>query len=314
MRKALIAKLVELARQDPRVVLLTGDLGFTVVEPFRDEFPDRFFNVGVAEQNMVGMATGLAESGLIPFVYSIATFASLRPYEFIRNGPIAQQLPVRILGIGGGFDYGTAGLTHYALEDLGVMRIQPGITVIAPADHRQASAALDATWDSAGPVYFRVGKEEGATVRGLSGAFRLGRTEQVREGKDIVMVAIGSMAMNVVEAADRLAEVGVEATVLVVSSFNPSPTEDLADALANFPLALTVEAHYVNGGLGSYVSEIIAENALDCRLVRCGVKQTPTGRVGSTPYMDHLHGLSPGALASEVCAVLEGACSGTSTN
>src|SRR2546422_6362625 len=141
MRGAFIRGLVEIADRDPRVLLVTGDLGFTVIEPFADRYPERFFNAGVSEQNMVGLATGLAEAGRIPFVYSIATFATLRPYEFIRNGPIAHHLPVRIVGIGGGFDYRTQGLTHHALEDIGVLRVQPGITIVAPADATQKASA-----------------------------------------------------------------------------------------------------------------------------------------------------------------------------
>ena len=141
MRGTFITGLVDLAAADERIVLLTGDLGYTVIEPFADRFPERFFNVGVAEQNMIGVATGLAEAGFIPFAYSIATFASLRAYEFIRNGPVAHHLPVRIVGVGGGFEYGSAGFTHHALEDLAVMRVLPEMTVIAPADARQAGKA-----------------------------------------------------------------------------------------------------------------------------------------------------------------------------
>ncbi|HMV46813.1 MAG TPA: 1-deoxy-D-xylulose-5-phosphate synthase, partial [Blastocatellia bacterium] len=146
MRAAFTETIVELAERDPRILLLTGDLGYCALEPFAEKFPDRFFNCGVAEQNMVGVATGLAEAGYIPFVYSIATFASLRTYEFIRNGPILHHLPVRIVGVGGGFEYGTAGPTHYGLEDAGVMRLQPGLTVISPADHQQTRTAMLATW------------------------------------------------------------------------------------------------------------------------------------------------------------------------
>ncbi|HEY9713765.1 MAG TPA: transketolase, partial [Chroococcales cyanobacterium] len=117
MRGAFARTLTELAAQDSRIYLLTGDLGYMALEPFKEKFPDRFINVGVAEQNMVGIATGLAEAGLIPVCYSIVTFASLRPYEFIRNGPILHQLPVRIAGVGGGVEYGHNGATHYGLED-----------------------------------------------------------------------------------------------------------------------------------------------------------------------------------------------------
>src|SRR5262245_52293790 len=128
---------MELAERDPRVLLLTGDLGFRALEPFAARFPGRFFNVGAAEQNMVGLATGLAEAGFVPFVYSIAPFATLRPFEFIRNGPVLHRLPVRVVGTGGGFEYGVAGPTHHALEDVGTLRTQPGLTVLAPADPLQ---------------------------------------------------------------------------------------------------------------------------------------------------------------------------------
>ena len=144
MRTKFIHTLTELAKRDSRIMLLTGDLGFMALEPFATTFPTRFFNVGVAEQNMVGLASGLAEAGFIPFVYSIATFASMRAYEFRTNpGPILHGLQVRIVAIGGGFEYGSAGITHHALEDIGIMRTQPGLTVIAPADWQQAHTALE---------------------------------------------------------------------------------------------------------------------------------------------------------------------------
>src|SRR5260370_31370989 len=156
MRAVFVRGLIDIARRDARVVLLTGDLGFMALEPFQEAYPDRFFNVGVAEQNMVGIATGLAEAGFIPFAYSIATFASLRTYEFIRNGPVLQRLPVRVVGVGGGFEYGSAGPRHYGLEDLALMRTQPGLTVIGPSGYLQALSALGATWYRPGAAYYRL--------------------------------------------------------------------------------------------------------------------------------------------------------------
>ncbi|HMI90659.1 MAG TPA: hypothetical protein VK509_04815, partial [Polyangiales bacterium] len=176
MRSAFARGLLDLAAADERVVLLTGDLGFAVLEPFAERFPDRFWNAGVAEQNMVGMATGLAEAGYTPYVYSIATFASMRGYEFIRNGPALHDLPVRVVGVGGGFDYGHNGVTHFALEDYAVMRVQPRITTVVPADALQARAALRATTAVPGPIYFRVSKR-GDALPGLDGRFELGRLE-----------------------------------------------------------------------------------------------------------------------------------------
>ena len=296
MRKALSTTLAELGQKDDRILLLTGDLGFMALEPFADRFPDRFINVGVAEQNMVGLATGLAESGFIPFVYSIATFASMRAYEFIRNGPIMQKLPVRIIGVGGGFEYGTAGPTHYGLEDLGLMRMQPGITVIAPADHQQARAAVLQTWDLPGPIYYRLGKDDKTVVDGLDGRFELGRAAMLGDGADIVFVTMGAISSEVAAAAQTLAREGVGCSVLVVSSFNPDPTADLLEVLSRFPVAVTVEAHYVNGALGSLIAEVIADHGLRCKTVRCGVRTTPAGLTGSQAYLQDRHGLSRRAL------------------
>ena len=304
MRGAFVRTLVELADRDRRIALLTGDLGYMALEPFMEKHADRFFNIGVAEQNMVGIATGLAESGFIPFVYSIVTFASLRPYEFIRNGPVLHQLPVRIVGVGGGFEYGPQGTTHHGLEDLAVMRVQPGMTVVAAADHRQYASALRATWNLPGPVYYRIGKDDTTEIPGLHGRFRLGHAEQVRTGRDVCLVATGSVAIEAAAAAEALAERGVDCGCVIVACLQPAPADDLAAALANVPVALTVEAHYAAGGLGSLVSEVVAERGLRCRVRRCAVRTTPDGVSGSQRYMHQAHGLSREALVATALEAL----------
>jgi transketolase len=304
MRKAFSTSLTELAAKDPRIMLLTGDLGFMALEPFSDRFPERFINVGVAEQNMVGIGTGLAESGYIPFLYSIASFASMRAYEFIRNGPILHDLPVRIVGVGGGFEYGPAGLTHYGLEDVGLMRIQPGMTVIAPADHQQARTALLKTWDLPGPIYYRLGKDDKTVVPGLDGRFELGGAAAIGKGRDIVFVTMGAIAGEVVAAAQTLVERGVGCTTMVVSSFNPDPATDLLDVLSQVPVVVTVEAHYREGGLGSMVAGLIADNGLRCKTVRCAVRTTPSGVTGSQAYLQERYGLSRRALVETTLQLL----------
>lgn len=303
MRAEFAAELVALAREDPRVVLLTGDLGFAVLEPFAEEFPDRFFNVGVAEQNLLGLATGLADAGLIPFAYSIATFASMRPYEFMRNGPALHELPVRLVGMGAGLDYGHNGVTHYALEDIAIMRVQPSVCIVAPADADQARAALRATVDHPGPIYFRLCKQ-GAPVPGLDGRFELGRSVTLREGAEVVLVALGDMAGRAHAAAEALEERGVGSAIAVVSSFNPSPVEDLAELLDDTRLAITIESHYLDGGLGSFVAEVIAEHGLGCRLVRRGVDRMPRGVTGSPAYLYERIGLSPAQIAQDAVDTL----------
>jgi transketolase len=304
MRSAFIKTLVEIAANDARVLLLTGDMGYMALEPFADLYPDRFYNVGVAEQNLIGLATGLAEAGYIPFVYSIVPFAVLRPYEFIRNGPIMHQFPVRIVGMGAGLDYSTNGVSHYGIEDVGVLRVQPGITIISPADYEQARNALLASWNLPGPVYYRLSKDDRTIVPGLEGKFGLGSVQIIREGSDVLMIVMGGIAFEAVLAAELLAVHGVSCTILVVASLNPAPIADLQKVLASFPVALTVEVHYVTGGLGSLVSEIIAESSLPCRLIRCGIRTHPTGITGSLNYMLQLHGLTGEQLAATALEAL----------
>lgn len=305
MRRAFAETLSELATSDPRIVLLTADLGFMALDPFSDAHPDRFFNVGVAEQNMVGVATGMAEAGFIPFVYSIVNFATLRPFEFIRNGPVAHHLPVRIVSVGGGLEYGHNGVSHFGLEDIGVMRTQPNLTLVTPCDAEQARAALRATWDCPGPVYLRLGKDDRLVVPGLEGRFALGRADVVHEGNDVLLIASGTAAIEALGAAHELKLRQIGATVLAVSSLNPAPRADLLAALARFKIALTVETHYITGGLGSLVCEVVAEERLACKVIRCGVKSHPGGVTGSQAYLHEVHGISSKSLVTAVVAALE---------
>ena len=296
MRGAFVLELIELARKDPRIMLLTGDLGFMVLEPFADEFPGRFFNVGAAEQNMIGLATGLAEAGFIPFVYSIATFACIRPYEFIRNGPILHNLPVRIIAVGDGFAYGPAGSTHHALEDIALMRVQPGITLLSPADSKQTRNILRQTWDLPGPIYYRLGKDDKTIVPGLEGKFKIGKAQLIGKGKRILFITAGSITAEVVKAAENLTKDNISSSVLIISSLNPAPRNDLLKHLSEFRLVLTVEEHYINGGIGSLVSEIIAESSLRCRFIRCGIRTRQAGVTGSLDYLRRTNKLSSQSL------------------
>jgi len=270
------------------------------LEPFIEAFPNRFFNVGVAEQNMVGLATGLAEAGMVPFVYSIAPFAVLRPYEFIRNGPLLHGLPVRIVGIGGGMEYGPNGISHYALEDVALMRAQPNMTVVVPADHLQTRSALLATAAVPGPIYFRLGKDDTKVVPGLDGVFEVGRLQRIREGRDAAIIAMGPIAAEAMAAAELLAAKGLDCAVAVVASVSPAPSEDIAMLLSGRPLAVTIEVHYLNGGLGSLVSEVVAERGLGVRVVRQGVRSMPDKLVGSQRYMERSFGLTAEQLAGAV--------------
>jgi len=299
MRAEFAQELTELAERDPRIVLLTGDLGFTVWEDFAERHPGRFFNVGVAEQNMLGLATGLAEAGYVPFAYSIATFASMRPYEFLRNGAVLHRLPVRLVGVGAGFDYGPNGVTHYALEDVGLMRLQPDLSILTPADPAQCMAAVRSTGDIDGPLYFRLGRASEPVI-GLGGRFSLGHLDLIGEGSDVALIALGTMAGEAVAAADELAVDGIDATVAVVSNLSPAPVADIQALVERVSLTVTVEGHYVVGGIGSLVAEVMAETGGQGRLVRAGVREMPRGETGSSGFLNARHAIDAASLTQVV--------------
>lgn len=298
MRKQFVATLTELATADERVVLLTADLGFMVLEPFAQRHPDRFFNVGVAEANMLSLAAGMASEGYIPFCYSIATFASMRGYEQFRNGAVLHELPVRIVGIGGGFAYGSAGFTHHALEDIALMRVQPGVGIVAPADDAQVDRALRDHYARSEPMYLRLAKETESHPE-LEGRFRWGHLETIGDG-DIAIVALGSMAGVALEARRRLLAEGVRTVVAVAASIAPAPSEDLAALLATKRACITIEDHRPIGGLGSLVAEAIADHGLGVRLVRRGVIDRIGETSGSEAFLRRRNGLDVEGLIAAV--------------
>ena len=266
MRTAFVETLLEMASDNDRIFLLTADLGWSVLEKFAERFPDRFLNVGVAEANMAGIATGLAQVGFVPFIYSIATFTSMRCYEQVRDGPLLHRLPVRVIGIGGGYAYGHAGPTHYALEDLSIARTQPGMIVIVPADPPQTRSALRATADVAGPVYMRVGKGGNREVPQLNARFAFGQPELVRDGNNLLFLTCGAITHEALRAAESLASRGVSAAVAVLAHIPFSATPAIIDLLKRFSAVLVLEEGYAVGGLGSLVAETIALHNLRCRL------------------------------------------------
>ncbi len=304
MRIAFAQTLANLANKDPRIFLLTGDLGYLALDAYIERHPKRFLNVGVAEQNMVGIATGMAEAGFIPFIYSIVPFATLRGYEFIRNGPILHQLPVRIIGVGGGVEYGFNGVTHHGLEDVAVMRSQPSLTVITPADGKQTETALLKTWDLPGPVYYRLGKNDKVSIDGLEGRFKLGQAHLIRSGQDALLISMGAITTEAVKAASLLETKGVSASILVVSSINPPPLMDLEILLPQFSHVFSLESHYTQGGLSSLVSEVIARNGFSCRLVSCGVDRFPHNLSGSQQYLEKHFKISGETFAQTVIDTL----------
>lgn len=291
MRTAFIETLCEIADRDDRVWLLTGDLGYSVLEPFAARFPDRYVNVGVAEQNMIGVAAGLAHSGKMPFVYSIANFPTLRCFEQIRNDVCYHQGNVKIVAVGGGFAYGPQGYTHHGIEDLGVMRLLPNMTVVAPGDPLETRCATLAVAAHGGPCYLRLGKAQEPIVHESTPPFELGKALVVRQGHDVTLISTGGMLQECLEVALRLEVHGIDTRVLSMHTVKPLDRRAVLRAARETRCIVTVEEHRITGGLGSAVAEVLAEERLRLPCFhRHGVPDEVYHEIGSQAHLRRMAG------------------------
>lgn len=305
MRTAFFDTLGRLAAQDERLMLLTGDLGFGVVEGFAQRFPDRFVNVGVAEQNMTGVATGLALSGKVVFTYSIANFPTLRCLEQIRNGPCYHQANVKVVSVGGGLAYGSLGMSHHATEDLAIMRALPNMTVEAPGDPVEAAAATEALLALPGPAYLRLGRAGEPIVHRQAIPFELGRALCLRDGEDVTLMSTGGMLATTVEVAAVLADKGVSCRVLSMHTVKPLDVVAVTAAARQTRLVVTIEEHSILGGLGGAAAEVMAEMAdAHAPLKRIGLPSAFAPSAGSRDYLAAEFGLSTDSIVTTVLEAL----------
>jgi transketolase len=275
LRNTFINTLCELAEEEERIWLLTGDLGFSVLEHFVNRFPKRYLNVGVAEQNMTGVAAGLAMSGKIVFTYSIANFPTLRCLEQIRNDVCYHELDVKIVAVGGGLAYGSSGYTHHAVEDLAVMRAMPNMKVVAPGDPFEAREVTRAVARERGPCYLRLGKAGEPYVHQHPPACSIGRAIPVREGFDAAVLSTGGMLQTVVGAAEICSRQGSSVAVYSVPWIKPLDVTLLRELAQRFALLVTVEEARSSGGLGGAVAELLAgAEAPKARLIRIGLEES----------------------------------------
>jgi transketolase len=309
VRAAFIEELIRIAEVDRRIWLVTGDLGYSVLEPFADRFPERYLNAGVAEQSMVGLAAGIARSGAIVFVYSIANFPTFRCLEQIRNDVCYANASVVVVSVGSGFSYGSHGHTHHAIEDLAVMRSLPGITVVSPGDPFEARQATRALAERAGPAYLRLGKAGEAMVIAPAGAgFEVGRLRLIRDGSDVSLVATGSVLTVVDEAARRLATEGIAARVYSAHTLKPFDSAALVNAAKETRGVVIVEEHRSIGGLRSAVAEALLE--FPCQGWRFRSLGLDADRLYGTGDQSHLRaqaGLTAEAVMATVHDLLDAA-------
>jgi transketolase len=306
MRTAFIDTLCELAEQDERIWLLTGDVGYSVLERFASRFPRRFVNVGVAEQNMTGVAAGLALCGKIVFTYSIANFPTLRCLEQIRNDVCYHNLNVKIVAVGGGFAYGAQGMTHHATEDLAIMRALPNMTVVAPGDPVEAALATQAVVERPGPCYLRLGKAGEPVVYREPPNFQIGKAITVKEGSNVTLIATGGMLYNTVQAAKQLVQQGIQTRVLSMHTLKPLDTEAMLAGAQETGAIITIEEHSIIGGLGSAVAEVLAKlGDSSIAFKRLGLPDAFCSYVGSQEYLREIYGLSVEGIVETVQSLWE---------
>jgi len=256
MRNAFAQEITLLAQKDPRIVLLSGDIGNKLFDGFKAAYPSRFLNCGVAESNMASMAAGLALLGFRPFTYTIASFNVYRCFEHLRVDLGYHNLPVVVVGVGAGLSYAELGGTHHSCEDLAVLRSIPNFSIVCPADQTEVKASLKASLENKGPVYIRLGKKgEPAVHQAPLDSFAIGKPVTVRSGQDLCILAVGNMAHECIDAAALLAKSGISVEVVSFHTVKPLNSEYLISVFAKFSKIVTVEEHSSVGGLGSSVAE-----------------------------------------------------------
>jgi transketolase len=291
MRTAFIEQLCAVAEQDDRVWLVTGDLGYSVLEAFADRFPGRYLNAGVAEQNMTGIAAGLALRGKVVFTYSIANFPIMRCLEQIRNDVCYHNLDVKVVAVGGGLAYGSHGYTHHGVEDLAIMSAMPNMKVLAPGDPWEARAATSAIAASPGPAYLRLGKAGEPVLHAGPIRFSIGRAIQLQDGRDFTIISTGGMLGTALEATRQLHATGHSIRLLSMPTLVPLDSEAIRLAAGETSGILTVEEHGI-GGLATMTAEVLAGLRAGVAFFPLRLGRDPIRLAGSQAELRSAQGLS----------------------
>jgi transketolase len=301
MRNELIRTLEGLAEADPNVMLVTGDLGFGVLARFSERFPRQFVNAGVAEQNMTGMAVGMALEGKTVFTYSIGNFPTLRCLEQIRNDACYHNANVKIVCVGGGFTYGPLGISHHATEDLAILRALPNITVISPGDPVETAAATRAVYDTPGTCYLRVGRGGEPRIHAGSIDFHVGKAIRLFEGEDVAILSTGGILKVAYDAREKLEASGLRVGLFSVHTVKPIDRELVIELARSVGMIVTLEEHTVIGGLGGAVAEIVAQiPGAKARMEMIGLRDCFSSVVGDQEYLRSVYGLTANDVVSRV--------------
>ena len=303
MRDTFVKTLIELAKKDKDIELITGDLGFGVLKPFWEQVPDQFTNAGIAEQNMTTVAAGMALEGKTVFTYSIGNFPTLRCLEQIRNDCAYHNANVKIVCIGGGFVYGSLGMSHQATEDLAILRALPDVVVMAPGDLVEAEEEKKAIASYQGTCYLRLGRGGEKSIHDKIDDFQIGKAIQVREGKRIAIFSSGAIFEEVQGACDLLLQAGYDPAVFTFPTVKPIDKDIIEQCSKEYEMIVTCEEHNIIGGFGSAVAEVMAEmKKKKAYQIRIGINDVYGIEVGNQSYLREQYGIS----ASKIAARIEG--------
>ena len=302
-REAYGIALAEIAKTNDKIVALDADLSkSTKSADFKKEYPERFFNAGIAEANMIGMAAGMASAGLIPFASTFAMFAAGRAFEQIRNSVAYPKANVKIVGSHAGITVGEDGATHQAIEDMAIMRSIPNMVVINPCDATETAAAIKAAAEYVGPVYIRTGRMAVEDIHPSGCEFKIGKGEVLRDGDSVAVIATGICVKMALEAAEELAEKGINTRVINISTIKPIDTDLIAKAAQDCKGIITIEEHSIVGGLGSAVTEVVSE-ICPVPVKRIGIEDV-FGQSGKPADLLKIYGLTKENIVSKVEAML----------
>lgn len=302
MRETCLQIIYELAKQDDRILFIGSDLTTGTLEKFKNEMPDRFFMEGVSEANLLGVAAGLALEGKIPYLNTIATFITRRSFEQLVLDLCLHNANVRLIGNGGGLVYAPLGPTHEAIEDIAILRSVPNITILAPADSLEMRKLMPHTVNHQGPIYLRLAKGHDPIVSNESDDYQIGKTIQIRQGADVLLITTGITLGLAKTAADILAKQNIESTILHCHTLKPLDTKNIIDTASTIPIIVTIEEHSVIGGLGSAVAELIAESNFNPskKFKRIGIPDTFPNQYGSQSDLMKKYSITTEGIVSTV--------------
>lgn len=301
MRDTFVKTLLEIAKKDKNVYIVTGDLGFGVLKPFWDNLPNQIINAGIAEQDMTGFAAGMALEGKTVFTYSIGNFPTLRCIEQIRNDCAYHGANVKVVCVGGGFVYGPLGMSHHATEDLSMMRSLPDVTVMAPGDLVEAACATKAIYETPGTCYLRLGRGGEKQIHDKIDNFQIGKAIKINEGSKVAVFSTGAIFEEVQEACEILKKDGITPALYTFPTVKPIDRETIEKCACDFDLIVTVEEHNIMGGFGGAVSEVLAEmKNKKASQLRIGLNDTYSCIVGSQKYLRDYYGMSAAKIAERI--------------